>query len=67
MKSHADGKFWARYAALPVEIQQLADKSFGLFAEDPHHPSLHFKPLTGAVWSARVGAHYRALAAREAG
>ena len=65
MKSHADAKFWARYDALPVEIRKLADKCFGLFSDDPNHPSLHFKPLTGAVWSARVGAHYRAMAFRE--
>jgi hypothetical protein len=29
--------------------------------QDPRHPSLHFKKV-GRFWSARVGAHYRALA-----
>lgn len=65
MKSHADGKFWALYNALPKETQELADKCFHLVSADPHHSSLHFKPLTGEIWSARVGAHYRALAIRE--
>jgi hypothetical protein len=29
--------------------------------QDPHYPGLHFKKL-GRFWTARVGAHYRALA-----
>lgn len=66
MKSHADAKFWARYADLPAEIRELADRCFIFFDADPQHSSLHFKPLTGAIWSVRVGLHYRALAVREA-
>jgi hypothetical protein len=31
-----------------------------LLKADPKHPSLHFKKIVG-MWSARVGAHYRAL------
>ncbi len=50
-----------QYTALPRDIRELADKSFGLLKADPFHPSLHFKKL-GKVWSARVGAHYRAVA-----
>ena len=53
--------FWACYHALPAEIQELADKNYALLREDPKHPSLHFKKV-GAVWSVRVGLHYRALA-----
>jgi hypothetical protein len=46
---------------LPKEVRALADKNFQLLKADRSHPSLHFKKL-GKVWSARVGARYRALA-----
>lgn len=35
--------------------------SFDLLKSNPRHPSLHFKRI-GRFHSARVGAHYRALA-----
>jgi hypothetical protein len=41
-------------------VRELADKNYRLLKTDPRHPSLHFKRI-GAVWSARVGDHYRAL------
>ena len=53
--------FWKLYHALPQEIQDLADKNFALLKSDPSHPSLHFKKV-GALWSARVGRHYRVIA-----
>jgi hypothetical protein len=56
----ASPRFWALYKALPVDIRALADKNFALLKSDPRHPSLHFKRI-GALWSARVGDHYRAL------
>ncbi len=48
---------------LPKGVQELADKSFELLKADPHHPSLHFKKVgrSKPLWSARVGARYRAL------
>jgi mRNA-degrading endonuclease RelE of RelBE toxin-antitoxin system len=49
------------YQSLPTDVRKLADKSFALLKENPTHPSLHFKKV-GRFWSARVGAHYRALA-----
>ena len=61
MRHHATERFWRLYEALPEEAQRLADKSFRLLADDPRHPSLHFKKI-GRFWSARVGARYRALA-----
>ncbi len=61
MKHFASSQFRMQYTALPRDIRELADKSFGLLKADPFHPSLHFKKL-GKVWSARVGAHYRAVA-----
>ncbi len=54
-------RFWECYWSHPVEIRELADKSFALLRKDPRHPSLHFKKV-GQFWSARVGAGYRALA-----
>lgn len=42
-------------------MQELADAAFALLERDPRHPSLHFKKV-GRFWSARVGAHHRALA-----
>ncbi len=35
-------------------------------ADDPYHPSLHFKKIRG-LWSVRVGRSYRALAAEQDG
>jgi hypothetical protein len=57
---YAAPEFWARYQALPAEIQKLADRAFDQIKADPQHPSLHFK-RTGTFWSARIGLHYRAL------
>ncbi len=48
------------YDSLPADIRALADKNFKLLKSDPRHPSLHFKRI-GALWSVRVGRHYRAL------
>lgn len=47
---------------MPNDVRDLADRNFRLLKADPSHPSLHFKKL-GEVWSARVGLHYRAIAA----
>ena len=54
--------FWAHYRALPLAVQSLADKAFGLLKTDPKHASLHFNKV-GQFWSARVGIHYRAVGA----
>ncbi len=55
--------FWKRYAALPRDISELADKNFALLKQNPRQPSLHFKDV-GKAWSVRVGLDYRALALR---
>ena len=64
MRHRANPRFWACYRQLPDDIRRLADESYRLLRRDPKHPSLHFKKL-GRFWSARVGLHYRALAAEE--
>jgi hypothetical protein len=58
---YAAPSFWRRYHQLPEQVRALADKQFQLLKANPQHPSLHFKRV-GRFYSARVGAHYRALA-----
>jgi hypothetical protein len=56
--------FWKLYAALPEEIQKLADKEFVLFRDNPHHPSLGFAKK-GEVYTVEVGRSYRVIARRK--
>ncbi|OLP59436.1 hypothetical protein BJF93_12015 [Xaviernesmea oryzae] len=63
MKHHATAAFWKSYAALPKEIQDVADRNFELLKADPRDPSLHLKEV-GRFWSVRVGRQWRALAVR---
>lgn len=60
MRHFASPQFWQHYRQLPAEVRDLADKNFQLLKANPRHPSLHFKRI-GKLWSARVGAHHRAL------
>jgi hypothetical protein len=66
LKHFASPAFWAHYRALPVEVQQLADRCFELMKADPRHPSIHLKRV-GEYWSARVGLHYRAIGVDDEG
>lgn len=63
MKSRATPRFWAAYRELPPEIQSLARKAYGLFRDNPGHPSLQFKKVHDRepVYAARVTLGYRAL------
>jgi mRNA-degrading endonuclease RelE of RelBE toxin-antitoxin system len=63
MKHMTLPRFWQFYAALPEDVQRLADKNYELLKRDPFHPSLHFKKVgkKKQLWSARVGEHYRVL------
>jgi hypothetical protein len=58
---YAAPSFWRAYHQLPEQVRALADKQFQLLKANPQHPSLHFKRV-GRFYSARVGAHFRALA-----
>jgi hypothetical protein len=62
VKHSATEIFWKLYDKLSPEIRKLADKNFALLAQDPKHPSLHFKRIRNDLWSARIGIYYRALA-----
>ena len=55
------------FARLPREVRATARAKFTLFVQNPHHPSLHFKPLRGKedVWSVRISQGYRAVAKRQ--
>lgn len=61
IKSRGTPAFWELYGALPVEVKAIARKNYQLWAANPFHPSLHFKPLQKPNWSVRVGDHYRAV------
>ena len=59
--SRGTSEFWQHYRALPAEVRTLAQKNYRLWSADAFHPSLHFKSIGKAVWSVRVGGHYRAV------
>ena len=63
MTSHATTRFWRRFGALPAEVQRAAVKQYRLWLQDPAYPSVRFKKVAGAYWSARVTDDYRALGA----
>ena len=60
-RHQADAEFWLLYEDLPINVRRQANKAFALLKKNPKHSSIRFKKI-GARWSARVGAHYRALA-----
>jgi hypothetical protein len=66
MRHRATPDFWYHYRQLPAEIQDLANRGYGILKENPRYPSLHFKKV-GQFWSVRVGLHYRALAVEDDG
>lgn len=68
MISRTTPQFWQRFDDLPLEVQQLAVRTYSIWQNDPAHGSLHFKKLANmdALWSIRVGRQYRALARRQA-
>jgi hypothetical protein len=61
MRHFTSPRFWAAYDKLPAHIRELADRSYVLLKQNPHHPSLHLEKV-GRFWSVRVGLRYRALA-----
>ncbi|WP_227788697.1 MULTISPECIES: hypothetical protein [unclassified Nodularia (in: cyanobacteria)] len=63
MKSAVLPSFWSEYRHLSDNIRQSARKNYRLWAENPFHPSLHFKCINSqeGIWSVRVTRGYRAL------
>ena len=67
MKSATLPSFWAAYHSLGKEIQRSARKAYRLWAENPFHPSLHFKCINREedIWSVRVTRGWRAVGTLE--
>ena len=62
MKHFTSSSFWHCFDALPPDIQDLARRNYALLKQNPAHPSLRFKPVSGGRFrSVRIGMHYRAL------
>ena len=63
MKSRATRRFWSCFESFLPSIQTLARKNYLLWLKNSHHPSLHFKKLSGSEtrFSIRVGDRYRAV------
>jgi hypothetical protein len=63
MKSATLPSFWAKYRELCVPVRAGARKAYRLWAENPFHPSLHFKCINSKedIWSVRVTRSHRAL------
>jgi len=69
MKSETLPSFWKAYGVLEETIKRQARKSYRLWANNPFHPSLHFKCINPAenTWSVRISRDYRALGNVEEG
>lgn len=67
MRSHVSERFRRAYAALPEDIKRQAREAYGLFRENPYHPSLRFRQVhpTRPIYSARISLGYRALGTRD--
>ena len=63
MKSETLPSFWAEYRKLSTPIKERARKTYRLWADNPFHPSLHFKciDINEGIWSIRVTRSYRAV------
>jgi hypothetical protein len=62
MKSHVTNRFWKCFYGLSPAIQDIAEKQYRLWHDNPRHPSLHFKRISSSrYWSARITDDYRCL------
>lgn len=65
MKSKASKSFWRLYYALPIAVQQQAQRAHQLWRENPSYPALQFKQVKQTVpplYSVRImNTGYRAL------
>jgi len=67
MKSATLPSFWTAYMSPGEDIKRSARKAYRWGAQNPFHPSLHFKCINPEenVWSVRVTRGYRALGVLE--
>jgi len=63
MNSATLPSFWEAYALLDEAVKRSARKSFVLWAQNPFHPSLHFKCINREedIWAVRITRGYRAV------
>jgi hypothetical protein len=63
MKSATLPSFWEQYRAMSPAVRAGARKAYRLWAENPFHPSLHFKCIDSDedIWSVRVTKSHRAM------
>jgi hypothetical protein len=63
MKSKTLPSFWKDYAKLTPELKLRTRKAYHLWAENPFHPSLHFKCVNrvDSIWSTRITRGIRAI------
>ena len=61
MNSATLPSFWTAYISLDERVRQAARKAYKLWAENPFHPSLHFKCVNREenIWSVRITRGYR--------
>ena len=66
MISRTTERFRKAFEHLPEQVQRQARAAYGLFQQDPQHPSLRFRQVhpTRLIFSARIGLNYRALGLR---
>ena len=67
MKSRTTHSFWQAYDTLPPTVRRAAVRAYTLWRANPDHPGVRFKRISGghAVFSARIGLHWRALGYKE--
>lgn len=67
MKSATLPSFWEAYRALDESAKRAARKAYRLWAENPFHPSLHFKCVNAQenLWAVRITLGLRAVGVME--
>jgi len=63
VKSSLTEDFLEYFGKLPDSVKLQARKSYSIWKQDPHYPSLHFKQVhtKEPVYSIRIGLGWRAL------
>jgi hypothetical protein len=61
--SHLTKDFIECFRQLPQSIRKQAGKTYQLWKNNPHHPSLEFKPVgkNKPIYSVRIGLGWRAF------
>ncbi len=61
MKVIPTGKADKQLRKLPKHIREKARKAFKYLSENPHHPALNSKKMSGDQFEARIDYHYRCI------